>query len=210
MATFIKAGFWEQLCKPCRGYKGWLNLDQLITSLLPAPAYRVYTALLTQSGGDNSVGQTSGTLIIGTTYYISNDCCGADFTNVGAPNNNLGTYFIATGEVPNAWGGIPSGDPQLTYNTGAPVATVLENTIGNVWWTYDSVGNYSLWSDNLFGDKPYIMVAQSVSAEPPYNIVYTYYNQNNRISLYVTEILPPYSNIDGVLSKSAIEIRVYN
>lgn len=33
MATFIKAGFWEQLCKPCRGYKGWLNLDQLIESI---------------------------------------------------------------------------------------------------------------------------------------------------------------------------------
>ena len=33
MATFIKAGFWEQLCKPCKGYKGWLNLDELIKSL---------------------------------------------------------------------------------------------------------------------------------------------------------------------------------
>ena len=33
MATFIKAGFWEQLCKPCTGYKGWLNLDELIKSL---------------------------------------------------------------------------------------------------------------------------------------------------------------------------------
>ena len=33
MPTFIKAGFWEQLCKPCRGYKGWLNLDQLIQSV---------------------------------------------------------------------------------------------------------------------------------------------------------------------------------
>lgn len=31
MATWIKAGFWEQLCKPCQGYKGWLNLDKLIT-----------------------------------------------------------------------------------------------------------------------------------------------------------------------------------
>lgn len=30
MTTFIKAGFWEQLCKPCKGYKGWLNLDELI------------------------------------------------------------------------------------------------------------------------------------------------------------------------------------
>jgi hypothetical protein len=33
MPTFIKAGFWEQLCKPCKGYKGWLNLDELIKSL---------------------------------------------------------------------------------------------------------------------------------------------------------------------------------
>jgi hypothetical protein len=33
MATFIKAGFWQQLCKPCNGYKGWLNLDQLIESI---------------------------------------------------------------------------------------------------------------------------------------------------------------------------------
>lgn len=33
MATFIKAGFWETLCKPCRGYKGWLNLDELIKKL---------------------------------------------------------------------------------------------------------------------------------------------------------------------------------
>lgn len=33
MATWIKAGFWEQLCVPCKGYKGWLNLDELIKKL---------------------------------------------------------------------------------------------------------------------------------------------------------------------------------
>jgi hypothetical protein len=33
MATWIKAGFWQKLCKPCIGYKGWLNLDQLIESI---------------------------------------------------------------------------------------------------------------------------------------------------------------------------------
>lgn len=37
MATFIKAGFWEQLCKPCLGYKGWLNLDKLITDVVGPP-----------------------------------------------------------------------------------------------------------------------------------------------------------------------------
>ena len=33
MPTFIKAGFWESLCNPCNGYRGWLNLDKLITSI---------------------------------------------------------------------------------------------------------------------------------------------------------------------------------
>jgi len=38
MATFIKAGFWEQLCKPCTGYKGWLNLDEFVNSrVVPGP-----------------------------------------------------------------------------------------------------------------------------------------------------------------------------
>jgi len=30
MPTFVKTGFWESVCKPCNGYKGWLNLDLLI------------------------------------------------------------------------------------------------------------------------------------------------------------------------------------
>jgi hypothetical protein len=50
MATFIKAGFWEKLCQKCTGYKGWLNLDQFVNSRIPAPTYKVYTALLNQSG----------------------------------------------------------------------------------------------------------------------------------------------------------------
>jgi hypothetical protein len=38
MPTFIKAGFWEQLCVPCKGYKGWLNLDEFVNSrVVPGP-----------------------------------------------------------------------------------------------------------------------------------------------------------------------------
>lgn len=50
MATFIKAGFWEKLCKPCKGYKGWLNLDEFVKENSGGPSYKVYTALLTQQG----------------------------------------------------------------------------------------------------------------------------------------------------------------
>lgn len=50
MATWIKAGFWEELCKPCKGYRGWLNLDSLIDSKVPPAPYKSYVAILTQSG----------------------------------------------------------------------------------------------------------------------------------------------------------------
>jgi len=55
MATFIKTGFWE---KARKGYKEWLNLDELIQSLAPPapePAYKVYVAIVTQSGSTNPV-----------------------------------------------------------------------------------------------------------------------------------------------------------
>jgi hypothetical protein len=32
MPTFIKTGFWEKTCLNCKGYNGWLNLDQFIQS----------------------------------------------------------------------------------------------------------------------------------------------------------------------------------
>ena len=47
-----------------------------------------------------------------------------DFTNVGAPNNSNGTSFVATATTPTAWGG-----GVLSYDVGAPVVTILENTI---------------------------------------------------------------------------------
>lgn len=60
MSTFIKAGFWEKLCKPCKGYKGWLNLDEFVTNIVtalippvPTPTYKIYSALLSQDVDNN-------------------------------------------------------------------------------------------------------------------------------------------------------------
>jgi hypothetical protein len=95
MATFIKAGFWEQLCKPCRGYKGWLNLDQLITSLLPAPAYRVYTALLTQSGTNDPVPTVVDNTLGGVPVWTRAGTAGAyDITLNGAFPVNKTLIFL--------------------------------------------------------------------------------------------------------------------
>jgi len=193
----------------------WQILKQLtrLTSTLfslkeaATPKYKVFTALVTQSGGDDSVGQTSGTLVIGRTYYISNDCCGADFTNVGAPNNNLGTYFVATGEVPNTWGGTPLGDPQLTYNTGAPIATVLENTIGNISFDYGAEGVYVILCNDLFvEDKTWYtpVIISNTANKTNGEIVWRDVNQI-RIITNLDEALA-----DGILNNTPIEIRIYN
>ena len=178
-----------------------------VNELVPQP-YKVYTALLTQSGGDDTEYIGSGELIIGTTYRITNPWPDSDFTNVGAPNNNQETFFVATGTTPNNWG-TPGSDDVLEYNTGAPVVTVLENTIGNIWFTYNSAGIYNLNSDGLFSttEKCYL------SALPFYNnnadgiaIPVLSYGDSSLIQL-VSRIAD--TPVD-YLYNTSIEIRVYN
>jgi hypothetical protein len=170
--------------------------------------YKVFTALLTQSGGnslnDSSNSESKKPLTIGNTYLIQyNVDLEADFTNVGAPNNNEGTYFIATGEVPANWGS-SSG---LVFNTGAPVATVLENTIGNVWFTYGDVGIYSLDSIELFtSDKTYLYIQSYSNPDEGWDI------GTSRLSTNSLQIVTTNSQIlsNDVLYQTSIEIRVYN
>lgn len=126
--------------------------DSVGGSILP---YKVFTALLTQSGGGGTSFISGGSLEIGQTYLIDNAI--GDFTNVGAPDNNFGTHFIATGTTPASWTG-----GNLSYNSGAPVATVLENTIGNVWFEYVNVGEYNLKSTLLFTEKTFIPNGTSI------------------------------------------------
>jgi hypothetical protein len=107
------------------------------------PKYKVYTALLTQSGSSNPQDINSGNLTVGVTYFINNNVLG-DFTNVGAPNNDNGTYFVATGTTPADWGINISGDT-LTFDTATPIVRILENTIGDVWFVYLDLGNYACY-----------------------------------------------------------------
>ena len=112
--------------------------------------YKVYTSLLTQSGGYGPSDQTGGDLTIGVSYEIvDNGGSGWDFTNVGAPNNDIGTFFVATEATPNSWGI----DGQLNYNEGTPIVHVLENTIGNIWFEYSGEGMYTARSNGLFTEK---------------------------------------------------------
>ena len=95
MATFIKAGFWEQLCKPCLGYKGWLNLDKLISDVvgppIPGPPGPPGPA-----GTNGLYAQIAlGTLITNTTIETSLIGAGVGSLTVPANGFNVGDSFTA-------------------------------------------------------------------------------------------------------------------
>jgi hypothetical protein len=169
--------------------------------------YKVYTALLTQSGGDDVQSLSSGAVTKGVTYQISG--IDGNFSNVGAPNNNESTFFVAINdEIPNSYG-----TSELKFNTGAPVVTVLENTIGNIWFTYDGVGGYLINSDGLFvDDKTFVIIGDSYDGGGNGAIIASYFQ-----GLYIiisTAIIDFNSSamvtLDELLFKTPIEIRVYN
>jgi hypothetical protein len=204
MPTFIKPGFWNIKRKQLAGE---LNLDQLVESKIPAAKYKVFTALLTQSGGDNQQNITGGDLTIGVTYLI-NGINDADWTNVGAPNNNVGTYFVATGTTPNSWGDNLLG--QLEYNAGAPTVIVLENTIGNIWFTYNITGIYSVNSNNLFIENKTTIDIDTFGQDgnaggEAFISTNTLFIPSN-FNILTTKA----GNADDILLKNRLEIRVYN
>lgn len=167
--------------------------------------YKVFTALLTQSGGNDIQSINTGLLTIGTTYFINDTQFGMDFTNVGAPNNNVGTYFVATGTIPNSWG-IDTEAGVLTFNTGAPVTTVLENTIGNIWFNYEDVGVYGCKSNDLFTDSKTFVSATPGEANSV-SILVT--NQSTSVK-YISSLNNSLNAFNDGLYNTPIEIRVYN
>lgn len=172
--------------------------------------YKVFTALLTQNGGDDPTSIDTGFLTIGVTYYINNDSFGMDFTNIGAPNNNLGTSFIAIGTTPNSWGiGQGTGNATLTYNTGAPVATILENTIGNVWFSYNGVGDYYAYSNTLFTQNKTVVLLGTLTVNS-YDHTFVTNNGLSDSSCAITVQDSGWTLRDDELNNTPIEIRVYN
>jgi hypothetical protein len=140
MPTFIKTGFWE---KARKGYNEWLNLDQLITNIVtslipPAPTYKVYTALLTQTG------------------------------------------------------------------TNPPVATVLENTLGDVVWSYVSPGKYRANLSGAFTE------GKTFLSENYENTFYILKIININFIAYSTYVTATDTLENGLLLDTPIEIRVYN
>jgi hypothetical protein len=113
MPTYIKTGFWEKVTK---GYKEWLNLDQLIESKIPAP-----TSLYSATFFDNTT-QLTGGITSANQVAINSTQSNSGFVlaNNAITVVNAGTYcFIA--------------NMQLSFTGGSSNLNVT------VWVTVDDV-----------------------------------------------------------------------
>jgi hypothetical protein len=86
----------------------------------------------------------------------------------------------------------------------APTAVVLENTIGDIVWTYHSIGVYFATLTNAFiEDKTYLFAYIL-----PTSIIGFQKDDENQINIGTTDNLGVKTN--GLLNSTSIEIRVYN
>lgn len=180
-------------------------IDSKFNKLDPiARPYKVFSANLTQVGkNDQQETLTEGQLIKGVTYYISGST-GADFSNLGAPNNDVGTYFISTKtEPPISWGS----NGAVSYRDGLPKCVVFENTLDSIWFDFDETadGSFILKSNNFINSEMWVSIAHSIYQ---INGFTTYVNDVDKV--YILTYDANWSAVNGSLKNTSLEIRVYN
>ncbi len=92
--------------------------------------------------------------------------------------------------------------------TDAPVATVLENTIGTITYDYDSAGSYGLNSSALFtSGKTFVMGGGSSNNASTY-VYLGEINSTSRIGIRARDLEGTFS--DDIMANTPIEILVYS
>jgi hypothetical protein len=182
--------------------------------------YKVYTALLTQSGGSNisTTGNINGGpnkdvdgFDIGVTYEITANPNNTNLTKYGATSNSVGTKFVS-----NYSGNLTDDDIDVdvifSFNTGAPVVTVLENTIGNIWFTYSQIGQYLInFSETFFGEKMYAQGSFYTEDGTGFRVTTIIPPGPTFFNLLITTTYPiSEASSNDILYNTPIEIRVYN
>jgi hypothetical protein len=182
----------------------WYTMQDVRYTVRP---YKAFSCLLKQAENPSEETLVQDPLTIGVTYIIVNDPEGivGDFTNVGAPNNEEGTYFIATGENPNSWG-----DSALGWDMGVPVVQVLENDLGNVWFEFRDIGEFKIASDNPIFTTGKTAFIDSTSYQPEIGIVTISLTNLNEEVVSFTTSLSDGPDQKLVQIPTFIEIRVYN
>jgi hypothetical protein len=135
MPTFIKTGFWEETCRTCKGYNGWLNLDQFLAG--------------SGTSGTSGVSGTSGTS--GT-----NGQQGDRYQTTSSTSFTLGTGGTITVGTGLAY--TVAQDILISYNATnhqVSMVTSYNPTTGVLVFgapsEIEGSGTYSVWGVNLNG-----------------------------------------------------------
>jgi hypothetical protein len=182
---------------------------ELLNSPIPAPVippYKVYTALISQSGINNpslTVGDEN--VIKGVTYTITFNPDNNNLIPFGAPNSNVGTTFVAT--VDSALNYTTS--LELEWNQAAPIVAVLENTLGDIWFTYNGEGNYAAQSNSLFIQDKSSIIVGNPTWDGGNGFIYSGFDGES-FAIIVTKNITGDQESTGSLFQTFFEIRVYN
>lgn len=145
--------------------------------------YEVGDIITINSGGFNSTFEITAVL-------------SDNFSNVGYVSSDV---FTATGTTPTYWG---NSTVVIDADASAPIATVMENSIGDIEWTYQSSGRYRAELTGAFtNQKTFVMLQIGESTITSVGV--------SELNMNYVEITN-YSFIDNVFTNTAIEIRVYN
>lgn len=173
-------------------FSGWTYAD------VSPPTYKEYEALLNQSTSS----QSTGDLIVGHEYLISVYNATDDFANVGASANEQGISFTATGTTPTEW---IASSVLVDKGLSAPVATVLENTLGGtVVWSYVGAGNYLATLASAFTENKTVLYGQANNGPT----ILAALNLSDANSFAITTFEEG-TQSDGWLLNSPITVRVY-
>ena len=121
-----------------------------------------------------------------------------NFSNLGYVSN--GTVFTATGNIPTTW---LNGTIVIDATESAPIPTIMENTIGDIVWTYVSNGDYTATLSDAFTNNKTLLFYEK-GEDVNGNTIRFF-----KISESVYRVLTVSAN-DNVFDNSSIEIRVYN
>ncbi len=172
----------------------------------PGDEVRIFRALASQLGVSAINDIDDGPVEIGVSYTILG--AGGDFSNIGAPDNNLGTSFIALNSNTPTYGA-----SSLRYDSGAPKLIVLKNTIGNVWCTYFGVGFYVLESVSKFQDSQRAKFTSIIGYSDPADGIYDVfgdYASGNDDNFYFRTFARTYDTYqNGILNNELIEITIW-
>jgi hypothetical protein len=177
--------------------------------------YKSWAALLNQRAPGDF---TSGYLQVGETYEITTYNAGDDFSNcaevISGTINTTGCIFRAVSEsagasvvLPTAWA-----NASVLHGSGAPWATVLENSIGGtVTLGRDGVGSYYL---NLPVASPIPLTSINYPPTSNGNFLSDGYlifaNNGDGSMTFYTNSSTTESSVDGKLYHHFVEIRIYS